>query len=161
MTPISSSQPTVTDRVFAQRFSATPRGARLARLLAVQQLDAWGFPYGSRLSETVAVVVAELSANAGTHGRVAGRDFALTLSLREQVQTLRVEVADTRAEAWPAATPPAPARPDAETGRGLLLVDALATRWGVTARADGPGKLVWAEMRSCRPFGPMTSFSCS
>lgn len=161
MAQISPSQPIVTDRVFAQRFSPTPRGARLARLLAVQQLDTWGFPYDCRLSETVAVVVAELSANAATHGRVAGRDFALTLSLREQAQTVRVEVADTRAEAWPASTPPAPAGPDAETGRGLLLVDALATRWGVTTRADGPGKLVWAELRSCRPTEPMASFSCS
>ncbi|MBI0378793.1 ATP-binding protein, partial [Streptomyces albiflaviniger] len=33
----------VTVRTFAQRFSATRRGARLARLLAVHQLTAWGF----------------------------------------------------------------------------------------------------------------------
>jgi anti-sigma regulatory factor (Ser/Thr protein kinase) len=156
----SPSQLPVTDRAFTQRFSATPRGARLARLLAVQQLDGWGFPYGTRLSETVAVVVAELAANAATHGRVAGRDFALTLALLGAAQTVRVEVADTRTEVWPSATPP-PAAPDAECGRGLLLVDALADRWGVTPRADGPGKVVWAELRSCRPSGPMTSFSCS
>ena len=146
------SQLTVTDAVFTQRFSATARGARLARLLAVQQLDAWGFPYGARLSETVAIVVAELAANAVTHGRVAGRDFALTLSLLEAAQTLRVEVADTRTEAWPAPAPPPAADPAAETGRGLLLVEALADRWGVAARADGPGKTVWAQLvvTACR-----------
>lgn len=146
MDSLSASQLTVTDAVFTQRFSATPRGARLARLLAVQQLDSWGFPYGARVSESIAVVVAELAANAVTHGRVAGRDFALTLSLLEAAQTVRVEVADTRTEAWPAPTPPPAADPEAETGRGLLLVDALADRWGVTARTDGPGKTVWAEL---------------
>lgn len=152
----SASQLTVTEAVFTQRFSATPRGARLARLLAVQQLDAWGFPYGARVSETVAVVVAELAANAATHGRVAGRDFALTLSLLEAAQTVRVEMADTRAEAWPSAAPPPPAGPDAETGRGMLLVDALATRWGVAGRTDGPGKTVWAElvMTACPAASP-------
>jgi hypothetical protein len=33
---------------------------------------------------------------------------------------------------------------DEDHGRGLLLVDALAARWGVTDRV-GPGKTVWAE----------------
>jgi hypothetical protein len=33
---------------------------------------------------------------------------------------------------------------DAGTGRGLVLVDAVADRWG-TAERNGPGKLVWAE----------------
>lgn len=127
----------------------------------MQQLDAWGFPYGTQVSETVAVAVAELAANAVTHGRVAGRDFAVTLSLRDAAATLRVEVADTLTEAWPTATPPPAADPEAETGRGLLLVDAPAARWGVTARTDGPGKAVWAERRSCRPSGPVTSFTCS
>ncbi|MET8437463.1 ATP-binding protein [Streptomyces sp900116325] len=30
-------------------------------------------------------------------------------------------------------------------GRGLLLVEALADRWGCTPRESGPGKTVWAE----------------
>ncbi|GAA2423739.1 hypothetical protein GCM10010421_07600 [Streptomyces glaucus] len=30
-------------------------------------------------------------------------------------------------------------------GRGLLLVKALADRWGCAPRPDGPGKTVWAE----------------
>ena len=87
-----------------------------------------------------------MTAHPATHGRVAGRDFALTLVLLAAVQTVRVEVADTRTEAWPSATPPPPADPDAETGRGLLLVDALATRWGVTGRTNRPGKTAWTEL---------------
>lgn len=39
----------------------------------------------------------------------------------------------------------APTHPgeSATTGRGLLLVDALATHWGVESRGDG--KAVWCE----------------
>ncbi|WP_405741406.1 ATP-binding protein [Streptomyces sp. NBC_01525] len=140
---------TVTARVFAQRFSATRRGARLARRLATAQLDAWGTPYGSERSDTVALLVAELAANAVLHGRVPGRDFELRLTLvggpagRDR---LRIEVADTRTEARPPGPdglrPPAP---DAESGRGLLLVDALADHWEVADRL-GVGKIVRAEM---------------
>lgn len=58
--------------VFVQRFSSTPRGARLARLLVLHQPDAWGVPHGSEASDTAALLVAELAANAVTHGRVPG-----------------------------------------------------------------------------------------
>lgn len=34
---------------------------------------------------------------------------------------------------------------DADGGRGLLLVGALASCWGVSERT-GPGKTVWAEV---------------
>lgn len=43
----------VTTRVFVQRFSSTPRGARLARHLALHRLDAWGVPYGSARTSPV------------------------------------------------------------------------------------------------------------
>lgn len=35
--------------------------------------------------------------------------------------------------------------PDANGGRGLFLVAAIADRWAVAARG-GPGKQVWAEL---------------
>ncbi|QEU85463.1 ATP-binding protein [Streptomyces viridosporus] len=134
-------QAPVTVRVFSQRLSATRRGARLARRLAVHQLDDWGVPYGSGLSETAALIVAELAANAVLHGRVPGRDIALRLT--HNPDTLRIEVADARGESLPQ-PPPSPAL-DEETGRGLLLVEALASRWGVDTE-PGPGKRVWAEI---------------
>ncbi|GAA1897035.1 hypothetical protein GCM10009837_18910 [Streptomyces durmitorensis] len=37
------------------------------------QLDEWGVLYGCELSDTAAQIVAELAANAETHGRVSGR----------------------------------------------------------------------------------------
>ncbi|MGW2179139.1 ATP-binding protein [Streptomyces sp. NPDC001732] len=124
---------------FVQRFSATRRGARLARRLAVQQLDAWGMPYGSGLSDAVAVVVSELATNAVVHGLVPGRDFELRLLVL--AGTLRVEVSDARGERVPEVRPFCLG---AESGYGLYLVGALATSWGVRDR--GVGKTVWAEL---------------
>ncbi|GGP79378.1 ATP-binding protein [Streptomyces melanogenes] len=123
---------------FARRFSSTRRGARLARILALGQLDAWGVPHDSEGSDTAALIVAELAANAVLHGRVPGRDFELRLVLGT---VLRIEVTDTRADRLPARPEPAG---EGEGGRGLLLVEALAKAWGVDGRA--PGKTVWAEV---------------
>ncbi|MFF0291371.1 ATP-binding protein [Streptomyces sp. NPDC005262] len=77
-----------------------PRGARLARRLAEQQLAAWGIAYGSGTARTVALVTAELASNAITHGHLPGRDFRLTLLLLPQA--VRIEV-------HPPGPPPAPA----------------------------------------------------
>ncbi|OBQ47697.1 hypothetical protein A4U61_20640 [Streptomyces sp. H-KF8] len=127
------------------RFTSTPRGARLARRLVSHRLDAWGHPYASPANETVTLIAAELTANAVRHGHVPGRDFHLSLTEAED-GTLCVEVTDTRTERRPVAGTPAPApAPDGESGRGLLLVDALADDWGVLPRPTGPGKTVWAE----------------
>lgn len=134
-----------TVRVFTQRFSSTPLGARLARRLAVHQLDAWdAAAFGSDLSATAAVIVAELAANAATHGRVPGRDFELRLTLGPDV--LRIEVSDTRGERRPPG-PDALAVPDPLDGggRGLLLVASLADRWEVLDRVP-VGKTVRAEI---------------
>lgn len=128
---------------FTQRFSSTPRGARLARRLALHQLDAWGVPHGSTASDTAAVLVAELAANAVTHGRVPGRDFEL--SLRLTGRTLRIEVSDARGERRPPAGGVSEPASLAEDGRGLLLVSALAHRWEVLDRAP-VGKTVTAEL---------------
>lgn len=90
--------------------------------------------------DAAAHIVAELAANAATHGRVPGRDFRLLLYVVGA--TLRIEVTDTRTDRLPRTQPPAP---DAESGRGLLIVGALADRWGV-APGPPPRKTVWAEL---------------
>lgn len=136
-----------TVRVFAQRFSSTPRGARLARHLALNQLSAWDIPYDSRASDATALLVAELGANAVTHGRVPGRDFEVRLTL--DAYTLRIDVSDACGERRPSG-PGTLASPSAGTavadgGRGLLLVEALADRWAVLDRVP-VGKTVRAEL---------------
>jgi anti-sigma regulatory factor (Ser/Thr protein kinase) len=124
---------------FRVLLSPTPRGARLARLLAVEWMRTREeLPNG--VTEAAAQLVAELAANAATHGRVAGRSFRLVLLVREDA--LRIEVTDTRADALPRRMPPSPC---ADSGRGLLLVEALADRWGAGA-GPAPQKTVWAEL---------------
>ncbi|MFI6089114.1 ATP-binding protein [Streptomyces sp. NPDC051218] len=144
MTPSQTPQVPVTERVFAQRFSSTPRGARLARHLTLHRLDAWGIPYDSDASDTAALLVAELAANAVTHGRVPGRDFEMRLSL--DAYALRIDVSDPRGERRPDGAGAAEAPSAwAEGGRGLLLVEALADRWTVLDRLP-IGKTVRAEL---------------
>ncbi|WP_316744437.1 ATP-binding protein [Streptomyces sp. MK7] len=134
-------------RNFRLQLSPTPRGARLARLLAAEQLRVWGLPL-----HPAEHLVAELAANAATHGRVPGRDFALLLYVVGD--TLRIEVTDTRGDRLPHAHPVA-ADAESESGRGLLLVDALADRWGVIP-GPPPRKTVWAEVTTTGPTGSRT-----
>ncbi|MGW5332901.1 ATP-binding protein [Streptomyces bauhiniae] len=127
-------------RDFSVLFSSTPRGARLARLLAAEQLRSWGLPW-----ETPVQIVAELAANAATHGRLPGRSFRFALHAAHG--TLRIEVTDTRGDRRPVRREPGA---EDETGRGLLLVAALADRWGV-AEDRFPRKIVWAELDLVAP----------
>ncbi|MEU9181973.1 ATP-binding protein [Streptomyces sp. NPDC048550] len=114
---------------FHVQLSATPRGARLGRVLAIEQLRAWGLPL-----EVPGQIIAELTANAITHGRVPGRDFKLALTVTPG--TLLIEVMDTRGDRIPQIH---------DAGRGLVLVEALAERWGVR-EGPVPCKVVWAEV---------------
>ncbi|MFF9700036.1 ATP-binding protein [Streptomyces griseofuscus] len=124
----------ISTQEFAMRFTSTPRGARLARRLVSLRLDEWGHPYDGRVNEAVTLISAEFAANAVRHGRVPGRDFHLRLAGGEDV--VRLEVSDTLTERR---------APSGEGGRGLILVEALADKWGVAPRR--PGKTVWAEVR--------------
>ncbi|MGA5000783.1 ATP-binding protein [Streptomyces arboris] len=142
-------QPPVTVNVFVRRFSATRLGASRARGFALRQLDDWGIAYGAPLSDDVALLVAELAANAALHGRVQGRDFELRLLYEQATAVVRVEVSDThprRPDPSAVTVTATAADADAECGRGLHLVGAVAFRWGVSDRT-GPGKTVWAETR--------------
>ncbi|MEU8587568.1 ATP-binding protein [Streptomyces sp. NPDC048664] len=144
--PAARPDPSAPARHFTISLSATPRGARLARHLAAEQLDKWGRPYGTGANDTVTLLVSELASNAVRHGRVVGRDFRLRLTLYPESATLRVEVTDAR----PGRRPPGPGNltpvaADREGGRGLLVVEALATHWGATS-SDPYTKTVWCEI---------------
>lgn len=59
---------------------------------------------------------------------------------------LRIEVHDA-GEGLPAApTTAEPPDHDAESGRGLFLVEHLSHRWGCLPRPDGVGKSVWCTV---------------
>lgn len=92
-------------------------------------------------AEVAVLLVSELVTNAHQH---AGGPAVVDVVVDDR--SLRVAVADD--------DPTLPTQRDAapydERGRGLMLVDALASRWGAT-RADG-GKSVWFELDRARPL---------
>lgn len=124
------------DSEFAMLWTATPEGASLARRITLKRLRWWGIG-----AEDAAVVIGELAANAVTHCREAAhRDFFLRVAVHGR--TLRIEVADgCRGRVPEVIKPP----DDAESGRGMLIVDALCSAWGITEQAGG--KTVWCEIR--------------
>lgn len=86
------------------------------------------------LSQTVALLVSELATNAVVHGATAFEVHAVVDG------SVRVEVTDD-GPGWPRVVH---APPDAGGGRGLRIVDELATRWGAE-RLDH-GKRIWFEV---------------
>ncbi|MEU5641921.1 ATP-binding protein [Streptomyces milbemycinicus] len=140
-------QVTTSPLTFTQLISSTRRGARLARLLSVDQLHSWEAPQD--LTERAGIVVAELAANAVIHGSLPGRSFRLALAFQPSPCLLRVEVTDSRGDRWPLVRP-TNAVSDASldtSGRGLSLVAAIADRWD-TLPYPPSGKTVRAELRA-------------
>ncbi|GAA1131956.1 ATP-binding protein [Streptomyces javensis] len=129
-------------------FTSSRRGARLARRIVVRRLEEWGIPRDSDASQSLALIAGELAANAVSHGHVPGRHFHVRLSVqpppsldgRRAPASARIEVSDARDERRPVLRDQGD---EAEHGRGLMLVDALASKWGVVER--GVGKTVWCE----------------
>ena len=106
-----------------------PRTARAA-------VASWLSDISSATRDAIMLVVSELVTNAVTHARSSCR---IRLSLN--VATLRIDVLDAGA-----GTPePQPPSETEEHGRGLYMVDAVTTAWGLED-VPGQGKLVWAEL---------------
>jgi anti-sigma regulatory factor (Ser/Thr protein kinase) len=108
------------------------------RALVQRVTDVWG--YGTQLIDDAELVASELTANAVLHGQAEGC-ACFDVRLRPGYQHLRIEVADTGPSLPRQKTPGSVA----ETGRGLLLVEAVSQRWGVV-RETPAGKTVWAEL---------------
>ncbi|MBZ9597323.1 ATP-binding protein [Streptomyces erythrochromogenes] len=108
---------------------------RPAREFAAETLHAWGV---TCRHDEVLLCVSELATNALLHGVPPGRGYRLRMLRFEG--TVRVEVHDSGGGGRPRV---ADRDPGAEGGRGLLLVAAVADRWGTVPRV--PGKVVWCE----------------
>ncbi|WP_432097538.1 ATP-binding protein [Streptomyces sp. bgisy100] len=158
-------------------FTSSPRGARLARRLVVGRLEGWGYA-----ADTAALLVGELTANAVAHGHVPGREFRVRIAVlvtdegrgalahAQPAHRNRADSTDRRPEGLCAREPAMlrievsdaatehpilhKASEDEESGRGLFLIDALATAWGSHDRSPGIGKTVWAEC-VLRPVDPV------
>ena len=86
--------------------------------------------------ETAELLTTELVTNAIIHACCKSR-----LYIRALRDVVRVEVSDPD-DRLPAMAEP---DPDALGGRGLVIVNGLASKWGID-RPDGGGKTVWFEL---------------
>lgn len=117
---------------------ALPGAVPCARLHARQVLWEWNL---TRLSDSVELVVSELITNAVAASRSTVQVSPVRLWLLAGTAQVLVIVWD----ASPRPPAPAEASEDAENGRGLLLVEAMSTRWDWYFPQEGTGgKVVWA-----------------
>lgn len=115
---------------------ATEQAASAARRLVQQVLVSWR---RAQLFEDAGIVVSELVTNAVQH---AAGNGPLRLGLRVDGKgRLNIAVRDGSAQLPVVGDPTT----DSEAGRGLVIVQQLAKRWGVDLQG-GQGKLVWAEL---------------
>ncbi len=118
------------------RLLSRPESAGVARRITRHQLQVrWLLP--DRLTEDAVLLVSELVGNAVQH---AGA-HAFSLRFRRRRGWARVEVHDP-SRALPCLLPP---DHRALTGRGLIVVNHLAGRWGVDLKPNG--KSTWFELR--------------
>lgn len=120
------------DDVAEWRLTLDPMEAGRARAVVREQLHEWGL---AKLADNAALLAGELVTNAVRHSH--GRRIALRLVRGD---TLLCEVDDDD----PTLPSLLSAGPDAEFGRGLHLVGALAREWGASRTTTG--KTVWFEL---------------
>jgi anti-sigma regulatory factor (Ser/Thr protein kinase) len=111
---------------------AAPTAPRFARAVLRDTLERWHL---EALLDVAALLTSELVTNVVHHVGAP-----MTLRVSRDVTTLRVEV-DDRSPASPSVRH---VRPQSEHGRGVFLVDALASDWGTERTAAG--KTVWFEL---------------
>ncbi|MFE9096086.1 ATP-binding protein [Streptomyces sp. NPDC007264] len=113
-----------------------------ARALLHAVLGDWGV--GREVLESAELVLSELVTNALRVPVPGDRQVGVRITRSVGEGLLRLEVSDAGG-GRPEVREPA----DHETGgRGLLLVAALAHRWGFEERAAGIGKTVYAELKA-------------
>ena len=122
---------------------ALPTAVACARGHARSVALEWGLP---DLADTLALLVSELMTNAvrASAGLAASEPPVVRLWLVCDQASVVIHVWD------PSTQMPArrDAGPDAEGGRGLLVVDALGTDWGAYRTDDG--KVVWVMISLAR-----------
>lgn len=103
-----------------------------ARSAAAAALHRWGL---EKVEDAVLLLVSEMVTNALVHARSTAH-----LTLWQLSDAVRIEVSDDS----PHEPRPRLAPAEATGGRGMLLVEALSSRWGTMERRDG--KTVWAQV---------------
>lgn len=115
-------------------FEPQPDQVVAARHFVVEVLASAGHAVGD-----VPLLVSELATNAVLHAR---SDFLVTVEAEQDGPgRVRVEVSDRNSRLPSFAA----VKPDAYSGRGLMLVQTLSAAWGVDAHAE-EGKTIWFEV---------------
>jgi anti-sigma regulatory factor (Ser/Thr protein kinase) len=116
---------------------ALPGGVRRARLHARQLLSEWGL---TELSENVELLVSEVITNAVNASQSIQRIFPVRLWLLSDKARVLILVWDANPQ------PPEriAANEEAESGRGLLLVETISELWDWYFPQAAGGKIVWA-----------------
>ena len=123
---------------------ALPSAVPCARLHARQVLWEWGL---SKNAETAELLLSELVTNAVQGAQAIVSDLPVNVRLSANGDRLLIEVWDSNIR------PPVsrvveggfPAL-DAESGRGLFLVETLSERWGWYPTPNPEGKVTWCEL---------------
>jgi anti-sigma regulatory factor (Ser/Thr protein kinase) len=127
---------------------ALPGAVPCARLHTRHVLWEWGL---TALQDDTELLVSELVTNA-VH---ASQSLEWMSQVRMRLLSDRAQVAIVVWDANPRPPVRTTAGEDDETGRGLILVDAISERWDWNATPDTGGKVVWCVLtlllRSHRP----------
>ncbi|MFC0529267.1 ATP-binding protein [Phytohabitans kaempferiae] len=120
------------DRWISLELEPEVEAARLARDLVSAACARW---HREDLAETAHIAVSELVNNAVIHARTP---LSVRVTLRRD--ELLIAVRDRSPE------PPRPRTPASSSygGRGLMLLEAVSSRWGCAQYEDG--KVVWAVL---------------
>ncbi|MFH8369022.1 ATP-binding protein [Streptomyces sp. NPDC018031] len=135
--------PTTSNITPLYRLSAPnlPSSPRVCRDTVAAVLDAAG---AGALADTARLLVSEAVTNVHRH---AGNTRVIHVDVLVQDGAAVIAVKDNDPDGMPLRCPP---NPQGEGGRGLLLVEELAHRWGVTwfGGPEADRKQVWFEVRA-------------
>ncbi|MFE0202532.1 ATP-binding protein [Streptomyces sp. NPDC058985] len=125
---------------YSQTFPCEPATAEIGRQLVRDALGVWRL---DSLADVAALIMSELIANAVRH--TSCHSIRLIIG-RPSAIRVRVGVVDRAPLRLPVL---GQAGEDDEAGRGLLLIDGIADRWGYDLHGPDKrpwGKEVWAEL---------------
>ncbi len=124
--------------------SALPGAVPCARLHARLLIREWDL---ARLSEDVEILVTELVTNAVA----ASRSLELIAPIRLWLLSGQRRVLILVWDASPYPPVPTDSGDEAESGRGLLLVEAISDHWAWYVTPETGGKVVWASIDEAAP----------
>jgi hypothetical protein len=140
---VVADQPQLDDAEYSCAFARGPHAPWQARRFVTDVLRRWRL---DELVDPARLIVTELATNAVVHAR-----SGFTVSLNHEGPVVRIAVGDG------AASVPqrAPGGACGSRGRGIPIIEAMASRWGHLALDRG--KLVWAELAGAPVLTPTAS----